>query len=190
MAQTWTLTGDTADMVGGGDLESLVAFVVCSETGVTDSDTGQLRLGSWKIDIPAGQTTWSVAELPSSADAAWLPGGHQFQVRAKFWDAVRQEVVVYTSRWFDLTANMDLSAIPPGAPVQISQETYESVIAARDETVTARDVAVAAAEQAQAPTDGQVEISLANRGLPVSGADLSASTEALLDTYVLDGGAP
>lgn len=173
VAPTWTLSGGIADMVGGTDVEALTGFVVSSETGLVDPDTGTLRVGSWKIPEFGSSNDWEVTDLPDTE--AYLPNGSLLQVRAKFWDPVSREVLTYQSAWFPLTADLNLKDVPPGAPVVFSQEVYDSIIAARDATLAVGTT-----------TDEQVESSLESRGLPTTGEDLSASTADSIKTGETD----
>lgn len=169
MADYFTLTYDIGATLGVDPegIDIVHAFVKTQYPGVVDTDTNQIKTGTWALEIDRETTSGSVS-LPSSVDPAFTPGGHLFMVEIKYNDRPSGKVVIWRNGApgdaFSMDADKDLADV-------VTIPVIEMTEAMRDEVF-----ATAALLNTQtAATDGQVGTSLASRGLPTSGADLAAT---------------
>lgn len=174
MADYYTLTYDIGATLGV-DPEGIDVQYACVRSqydGVVDTDDNRVKPGTWPIEISKDTTTGSV-DLPSTTDPAFVPGGPMYIVEIKYYDRPSQKTVIWRSNppneYFEMTADRDLADVV-SKPVTVVTEAMRDDIYETAQLLTVQ----------QAATDGQVETSLEARGLPTTGAELSASTAALI----------
>lgn len=184
MATTYTLTGGAADLgldaLPDNKIRAYVRFANVSGDAILDTDTSTLLLGKYPLTFVDG--VFSVT-LPSTAvGAGYDPdGGFYYALVFEYRDAVPgSRVEVKRTEAFELTADSTLTDALSGSIVltSVSPADYASFAASLEQTLNARDTAVAAAATATAPTDAMIA------GRIEDGASLTAG--ALLDTIVTE----
>lgn len=184
MAATYTLSGNPKTLLGSEDFERIRAYITCDQPMLTAADTGEVRvIGEADLILATADATTFSVDLPGND---WTPSPHFYTLHIEGRSRTSGANRVVTSQPFQMTADITIAELPQAAPKAITVTDYENLFAAAEEAQVARDEAVAAAEQANAPTDGQVGTSLASRGLPTSGSELSASTEAIVDDLAVE----
>lgn len=151
MSTTYTLAGKLADLAGGGALSagganagSLVRARVEAwggyTSGTTGTENGQTRLGTYRLDI-GSNGAFSVTLPATGPGQGWAPEVQGLRVVTEFTDPGSGQDLTWSSDWFELTANMNLSEVPV------------ATIASIQSAFTAAAAAAASAAAAQAAAD-------------------------------------
>ncbi|MCL8026304.1 BNR repeat-containing protein [Nocardioides bruguierae] len=206
MATSYALTGDVTTITGGARTDNVFVSVKSnvSSGALIDTAGNTLRLGTARVPLAADGTF--TYDLWDTSDGDLNPTNFQYAVEVSYTDPTTMKRKTWTSGWFSHTAAQNLADVieeqyvDPTWVTQVTTELQTYVDAAADEVTAAqgaRTGAETAKSGAEAARDQAVEIAMGSteatfdgyldaRDLPRSGADLSASSRALILADVQD----
>lgn len=132
MADYFTLTYDIAAVLGvdPAGLEVIHAFVTSQYSGIADTDTNQVKPGTWPLDIDA-ETTAGTVDLPSSTDGAFNPSGPLYRVEVKYFDRPSGKTFTWRSgppsEFFAMDADRNLADVVAEPVVFVTEALRDEV---------------------------------------------------------------